>query len=688
MKKLLFLLCFAPLSLLAQVTWSFSSQPLGNDEFNIVFKATIEEGWYVYSQYLPATEGASPVPTSFTYDPEAGKTFKLVGKNIETGAHKIELDDPLFDNLHITKFGAKTVTFTQKVKVLDYKQPITGYLTFMTCNDKTCKPPRDIDFSFKLEPSGTTATTDNTTQPEQTSTTNTTDTAKTGNPITTTTTATPSGDPQVFHARRPSINVDAPVSNCGEVKTTEEEGLFGKFLLGFLGGLFAVLMPCLYPLIPMTVSYFTGRGRVPRAEAIKNAMIYGASIVGIYVVFSFLFTLAFGQAGLNTLSTHWIPNVLFFIVFLVFAVSFLGYFEITLPSSWTTRTESASNTNSGIGGIFFMAFTLVLVTFSCTGPIAAGLLATVSTSPLASIVGMGGFGLALALPFTLFAMFPAWLNSMPKSGGWMNDVKVFLAFIEIALAFKFFSTADLTMHWGILKYEIFMGIWTLCALGFALYCFNILKFKYGAKSPLPRNRIIAGVLSLALSGWLGSGLIPYYSEHTYHPPSFVTGLAPSTGYSILFPNECPLDIPCFHDYEEGLKYAKEQKKMVFIDFTGYGCVNCRKMEEETWKRPEILRYLQNDVVMISLYVDDRAKLDQVMLDEQGNKLRTVGSLWAAFEEQNFKYNAQPYYCLLSPDEVLLNNPVGYCGVQEFKAFLTCGFDALRQVRPDCHQPNY
>lgn len=682
--------------------WTFESRNISGDEFELVFKGTLEKGWYSYSQYLKGDDG--PVPTTLNFET---KNFELLGKAVEEG-NKITVEkDPVFD-MPLTKFK-DIFTIKQRVRVKDYAQPISGYINAMCCDNEKCLPPKDFEFAFSLKKGATETAVVPGAEPTPSlpPVPSGGDTAKTVTPAEYTGAGAPpemlNGFP-VFNPRRAGIDIAAPVSNCspnadggplqGTKPVEEKKNLFFWLLLGLGGGAFALLTPCIYPMIPLTVSFFTKSSRT-RAQGIRNALIYGGSITGIYVLLGLLASFTIGAAGLNSLSTNAVVNLVLFAVLTIFAFSFFGYFELTLPSSWTTSTDSQAG-KGGLLGVFFMAFTLVLVSFSCTGPIAASLMTQALEEPASAAMGMLGFGLALGLPFGLFAAFPGWLQSMPKSGGWMNNVKIFLGFLELALAFKFFSTADLTMHWGILKYEIFIALWALVALFNALYFFGLFRFtKNAPKVKRSAGNLIVGGISLAVALYLCTGFLWNKDTCSYRSPALTSGLAPPTYYAFrkcetVCQNEgkCPIGICCFRDYAEGLAYAKANKKMIMIDFTGYGCVNCRKMEEHVWVLPQIYSLLKNDVVLISLYVDDRDPLEQVEVDPEGNKLRTKGAKWSVFETVNFKYNAQPYYALLSPDEQLLNEPRGYTpNEKEYEGFLRCGFEALKKVCPDCHQPN-
>jgi thiol:disulfide interchange protein DsbD len=470
--------------------------------------------------------------------------------------------------------------------------------------------------------------------------------------------------------------------DCATEELQQDMNLWMIFIFGFLGGLFALLTPCVFPMVPLTVAFFTKRSK-SRAEGIKNALIYGLSIIVIYVALGMSITIIFGDNALNWLSTHWIPNTLFFVLFVAFAISFFGYYDIKLPSSWSNNTDRAAD-RGGLLGIFFMAFTLSLVSFSCTGPIIGTLLVQAAEGGrLAPAIGMFGFAFALALPFGLFSAFPGWLNSLPKSGGWMNTVKVVLGFVELALAFKFLSKADLTMHWGILKYESFMAVTVICAVAMGLYLLGLIKFPHDDKNEkvgIPRFAL--GLLSIALGVYLAGGFMTNPNTKTYSTPALMSGIAPPACYSYFCPCECPAGIQqCFKDYEAGVAYAKSVNKPIMIDFTGHGCENCRKMEDNVWVNKEINKYLNEDYVLISLYVDDREKLKTVETAPDGSKIRNVGNKWAAFERVNFAQQSQPLYVLMAPDETVLNAPRGNTpDIKTYKEFLQCGLDKYEKLK--------
>jgi thiol:disulfide interchange protein DsbD len=625
---------------LEPVQWSFRTEKLNDSEYNLIFSATIDEGWHIYSQNI---KGKGPVPTSLTL--EANSKMELIGKAVESTsapANRSEGMDKTF-NMKLIKFK-KDYTLTQKVKLSDTTQAIKGFVNFMSCDKDKCLPPKAIDFAFFEKEA-------------------------------------PKADVKVAAGIertkiKESLAIAMKSGDCATDALQSNMSLWMIFIFGFLGGLFALMTPCVFPMVPLTVSFFTKRSK-SRADGIKNALIYGLSIIVIYVVLGMSITIIFGDNALNWLSTHWIPNTIFFVLFVAFAISFFGYYDIKLPSSWSNNTDRAAD-RGGLIGIFFMAFTLSLVSFSCTGPIIGTLLVQAAEGGrLAPAIGMFGFSLALALPFGLFSAFPGWLNQLPKSGGWMNTIKVVLGFVELALAFKFLSKADLTMHWGVLKYESYLVVTVLCALGMGLYLIGLIRFPHddkGVKTSIAGYA--SGILSIALAAYLSTGFMVNEKTKTYATPGILSGIAPPACYSYFCPCDCPAGIQqCFHDYEEGMAYARSVNKPVMVDFTGHGCENCRKMEDNVWVNEDINKYLNEDFVLISLYVDDRTKLDSVEIAPDGSKIRNVGNKWAAFERLNFAQQSQPLYVLMAPDETVLNAPRGNTpDVKVYRDFLQCGLD--------------
>lgn len=670
------------------VKWETEYCQVSDTEFDLIFKATMEPLWAVYSQFL---EEDGPIPTTFEYN--AGNHFKLTGKAKESGK-RYEGYDPLFD-MNVIKFK-EHAEFTQRVKVSDPSQPIVGYFTYMTCDDERCLPPTDVDFSFELktgarmcnaapakkEPGKTSEVIapEPVLEPQQIDT-----------PAVIAETATPAlPNPGEYDLSNTPVdyafNQEWEKENCLDEPAPEEKknSLWLIFLLGFGGGLLALLTPCVFPMVPLTVSYFT-KSSSNKKRGINNAILYGLSIIVIYVLLGLVITAVFGADALNLLSTNAWFNIFFAVLFIIFGISFFGYFEITLPSSWANRSDRMAD-KGGLIGIFFMAFTLSLVSFSCTGPIIGTLLVETATGggptllgriPLGPLMGMLGFSVALALPFALFAAFPSWLHSLPKSGGWMNGVKVTLGFVEIALALKFLSIADLTMGWKFLPYEAFVGLWVIIALALAIYFMGYIRFPHeGPRKPISLSRGLLVATSGVLAIYLFTGF--RYSEQsgTFITPNLLSGLAPPAGHSYIYPKECPLNINCFKDFEKGLAYAKEQGKPILLDFTGHGCVNCRRMEDNVWGRDGVFELIDDKYVLISLYVDDREKLETPYQSPfSGRMMRTVGNKWADFQAIHFDRNSQPYYVLLSHDLVVLNEPRAYTpDKQEYQAFLECGLE--------------
>ena len=694
------LLAFFAFSLSAQVLkpvkWEIKTEKVNDKTYFLVFKANITKGWTVYSQY---TSDEGPVPTLITYEEKSG--VKMLGKATEKG-YKKEGPDPLFDNVNVVKFLDKEpFVIRQKVEVTDASKPVSGYLTFMTCDNNRCLPPEDVDFSLTFEKASADATKTETKAEEKATVEA---EAIAANEVQ----ATAAPEDTMAKTEVASAPVKAKIENgvidqlipnlfntfkspkasCddGAIQNT---GYLWTFIFGFLGGLFALLTPCVFPMIPITVSFFT---KDNKRKGWVNGLIYGASIITIYVLLGLLITAVFGPEALNRLSTNWIANTLFFIIFIVFALSFFGFYEITLPSSWSTKSDQMAD-KGGLLGIFFMAFTMALVSFSCTGPIIGSALVTAASKGeyMGPFLVMFGFSLALALPFGLFAAFPAWLNTLPKSGSWMNSVKVVLGFLELALALKFLSVADMTNHWGVLKYELFMGLWILVFLGMATYLFGFIKFPHDSPiKKLSLTRKAFGSLALVIVAYLAYGFTINPATANYNALSLMSGLAPPAHYNFFLSSQevdpvikakypsyqkCANNINCFKDYYEGLSYARETGKPMLIDFTGHGCVNCRKTEEHIWVDPNIRKNLNEDVVLVSLYVDDDKKLPATLISKsRGNKIRNVGNLWADFQIVNFEQNSQPLYVMVDPQsEQVLTQPRPFKeGIDGYKEFLDCG----------------
>jgi thiol:disulfide interchange protein len=673
-------------SLKKTTTWKVTLEKVNNSEYNLVLVAQILDNWYLYSQFQDnqdSDEYDGPYPTAFNYDP--GENYELVGKTTESDNMK-RVRDAVFE-MDVNKFS-HDATFTQKIKITDPSKPVTAYFEYQTCDDKQCIMNTDdifIDVKNGKVYIGTEAT-------KMMSTSSITGTSADGGQ------SHMSGD-TIDQTRTAIVDTfDDPAGNCGG-ETESGSGWIWTFILGFGGGLIALLTPCVFPMIPLTVSFFT-KGSKTRAEGIKNGLIYGASIIVIYVALGLLITFLFGPEALNRLSTHWLPNLLFFVIFIIFAISFFGYFEITLPSSWTTKTDSMAD-QGGLLGTFFMAATLSLVSFSCTGPIIGSALVESASDPIGPFTVMLGFSTALALPFGLFAAFPAWLNSLPQSGGWMTNVKVILGFLEVALAFKFLSVADYTFHWGILKYELFLAIWVIVAICMALYMLGYILFPHDA--PLKKITPLRGILAAVFLGtaiFLAMGFKYNDVTKSYNSPSLLSGLAPPSNYNFFLPTpemdadlkkrfpsftKCANNLDCFKDYYEGLAYAQETNQPLLVDFTGYGCVNCRKTEDNVWIKYPVRDNIEKNFVLVSLYVDSPDKLEKTLFSKaQSKKLRNVGNKWADFQIANFRNNAQPLYVLMTPDEQVLARPVGYLdgwsNWEEYNDYLNCGLQTYEGVK--------
>ncbi len=673
MKKIFSILLFLTISATSYsqiedpVKWTTKVIKTSDTEATLITKATIEKGWHLYSQSVPEN---GPLPTVFAY--KSSENYNLIGSTEEEKGHTV--NDPVFEM--VIKFFENKATFEQKINISEELKTITATVEFMVCDDEKCLPPTEVDLIFNLSESGI---------ENQETIKKIEDSNKVDNS---------SANSLLYGMGNNSLQkTDKNCSDNSSVATEIKEdrkSLWNIFALGFLGGLLALLTPCVFPMIPLTVSFFTKSSQGKKTGVFK-AILYGFFILLVYLVLSIPFHIldSVNPDVLNEISTNVWLNVFFFLIFLFFSFSFFGYYELTLPSSWTSKTTKGESIG-GIFGVFFMAMTLAIVSFSCTGPILGSLLAgslTADGGAWQLTSGMGGFGLALGLPFALFAMFPNMLKSLPKSGGWLNTTKVVLGFLELALAFKFLSNADLVQHWNILKIEPFLIIWIIIFAGLALYLFGKIKFPHD--SPIKKlsfPRISFAILIAAFTIYLVSGFRVNEKTNTFIPLTLLSGLAPPVGYSFIYPNDCPNDLNCFKDLKEGLAYAKKVNKPIMIDFTGYACVNCRKMEEHIWSLDKIDDYLRNEYVLISLYVDDKKELpkEQQILVNRINggtrQLENYGHKWAHFQTQFFQTNSQPYYVLLSPDgKQILNKPVGYTpNEKEYADFLQCGLDVLKK----------
>ncbi len=655
------------------VVWHFETSVLDDTTYLVTAVATIAEGWNIYAQ---DSDEDGPVATNFSFD--ESPAYRLVGKVSERGKRKAGMDETF--KVRVAKLYGPEVRFEQRVVLLEPNARIEGYLEFMSCDQTMCLPPVDVNFAYAPEEGIAQRGLFSETQLAAANTPAAPEPAKL------------SGDPNSSYV----IDDTGENATCGAegmaaVNVSAKDGNGIVFLLGFGGGLLALLTPCVFPMIPLTVSFFTSRGK-DRKRGFRRALLYGVSIMVIYVGLGLLVTSIFGADALNAFSTNPWVNIAFAILFVVFALSFFGLFELNLPSSWANKTDRASD-QGGFAGIFFMAFTLSLVSFSCTGPIIGTLLVETASGggqtlfghiPVAPLVGMLGFSLALALPFTLFALFPSALSSLPKSGGWMDKVKVTLGILEIAFAMKFLSTADLILNTKWMPYELFLGIWIVCALVLAVYYYrfgDLRKDLISGEKQWSRTNLGFSVVALGVAVYLGLGYRYDEQTHTFITPNALSGLAPPAGHSYVYPNDCPRDFDCFKDYEEGLAYAKKVNKPILLDFTGHGCVNCRRMEDQVWGQPGVHERIKEDFVLISLYVDEREELTEPFVsDFSGRKLRTVGNKWADFQARAFDRNSQPYYVLLSPEQKVLNQPVPYTpDVEEYAAFLNCGLQQFKEM---------
>ena len=662
MKKLISSIMLALIALVAQaqiltpVKWKIKLDDKGGaPEKEIVFTATADKGWHLYDMNLP--EGG-PVSTSFTFETLNGA--ELIGQPVPSVKPTTVYDEQFAMNL---RWYPGTVSFIQKLKITDPgKFKVEGEVEFMACNDETCLPPDQIPFSFDkksihvdpaLAANSSTTEVDKddvtTVQPdtqvvaEDASELNTPDPAAKETPATT--------SPKASDSLTDSPNLWSPVidqlKSFGDstVSAADTSWLF-IFFAGFLGGLIALLTPCVWPMIPMTVSFFLKRTK-DRKKATRDAITYGLSIIVIYLVMGLLITGIFGASALNDLSTNAIFNILFFLLLVVFAVSFFGAFELVLPASWTSKLDSKADSTTGILSIFFMSFTLVLVSFSCTGPIIGTLLVQAASmgTAVGPAIGMFGFALALSIPFSVFAIFPNMLQSMPKSGGWLNSVKVVLGFLELALALKFLSVADLAYGWRLLDREAFIVLWIVIFSLLGVYLLGKIKFSHDSEVKyVSVPRLFMAIISFAFAIYMVPGLwgAPLKAISAFAPPLYTQDFN-------LYKNEVHA---AFDDYESGMAYAKKVNKPVMIDFSGFGCVNCRKMEASVWTDPKVKQMLENDYVLITLMVDDKTKLPQpIEIQENGKtrKLKTIGDKWSYLQRSKFGSNAQPFYILLNDE---------------------------------------
>ncbi|MBE6283075.1 MAG: thiol:disulfide interchange protein [Mediterranea massiliensis] len=628
------------------VVFEVSFNKISDTEAEIVFNGQIDAGWHVYSTDLG---DGGPISATFHVDNISGAK---VEKNLFPQGKEISAYDRMFDMQ--VRYFENNAKFVQKLVLEGGPYQIDGYLEYGSCNDENCLPPTQVEFSFKGESSATNVASANgpaSISEESVYATEPTETEAIGNDL-----------------WKPVIT---ELQNFGVEEMPTDISLWAIFIAGFLGGLVALFTPCVWPIIPMTVSFFLKRNKNNKAKGIRDAWTYGASIVVIYVTLGLAITLIFGASALNALSTNAIFNILFCLMLVVFAASFFGAFELTLPSKWSNAVDSKAEATTGLISIFLMAFTLALVSFSCTGPIIGFLLVELGTSGsiLAPTIGMLGFAIALALPFTLFALFPTWLKQMPKSGGWMNVVKVTLGFIELAFALKFLSVADLAYGWRILDRETFLAIWIVLFALLGLYLLGKIKFTHDdddTKIGVPRFFLALASLSFAVYMVPGLWGAPLKAVSAFAPPMYTQDFN-------LYTKEVHAK---FDDYDLGMEYARKNGKPVMLDFTGYGCVNCRKMELAVWTDEKVSDLIENDYVLITLFVDDKTPLPEhvkVMDNGKERTLRTVGDKWSYLQRVKFGANAQPFYVLIDNDGNPLNKSYSFDeDVDKYVDFLETG----------------
>lgn len=641
----LFFIAVMPLQVIAQtedepVVWEQQINKISDTEYELVMQAKILDGWHMYSQF---TSEFGSLPSEFTYNGN-GTIYELIDGTLESETIKeyseiFEVEETYFKD---------EATFTQRIKILDPEiNQIDVDLFFQVCKEVCI--PMDKKFMFTLD--GSAAEIINTVD-----------------------------DRSLALGQKLRLDLkNRELLTQGQDTIATGTNIWVIFGLGFLGGLIALLTPCVFPMIPLTVSFFTKHSQ-KKSKGIINALLYGFFIVLIYFLLSLPFHLfdSVDSQILNSIATNVWLNLLFFLIFIFFAFSFFGYYELTLPSSWANKMDAASSKVGGVLGIFFMAVTLAIVSFSCTGPILGGLLGgtTLAEGEVASnlTAGMTGFGAALALPFALFALFPAWLNSLPKSGGWMTTVKVVLGFLEIGLALKFLSNADLVGHWGILKREIFLGIWIILGIAMTLYLFGMYKFPHDSPvKKLSLGRKVTAFVSAAFTLYMILGVTKVTNL------KLLSGFPPPEFYSIFEQeSDCPLGIDCFKDFDEGLAYAKKVDKPILLDFTGWACVNCRKMEENVWSDSEVFPIIKDNYILISLYTDDREELpenEQFNFQFESGRVKEINNIaqkWGTFQDVNFGSISQPFYVLLSPDLEVLNTSIQNSDIPTYKNWLLEG----------------
>ena len=662
------------------VSWKFSLEDNGNGEISLIAKATIEPGWHLYDTEIP--EGG-PTPTTLTIDKLKGA--EPIGEFHADDRKPRVTFDPIF-GMNIGTFDG-TVRFVQRFKINNKDEfVLEGDVRAQACNEQTCTPPLPIDFVFTANdlPKTVASSAENKTPPTGPQPLLTEDTISATDSVGIATDAVPTTtiytDIDINPLWTPVIE---ELKAYGMEGNVSDMSLWWIFISGFIGGLIALLTPCVWPMIPMTVSFFLKKNATSRKKAVSQAIVYGAAIIVIYLVLGLLITAIFGASALNNLATSAIFNLLFFALLVIFAISFFGGFDLVLPASWTNKMDSKAEATSGILSIFFMAFTLVLVSFSCTGPIIGTLLVQAATwgDILAPTIGMFGFALALSIPFALFAIFPSWLQTMPKSGGWLNAVKVVLGFVELAFALKFLSVADLAYGWGILDREVFLVLWIVIFALLGVYLLGKLKFPHDSDvEHVSIPRLFLAIFSFAFAIYLVPGLwgAPLKAISAFSPPMYTQDFS-------LYDGEVR---PKYTDYEIGMAYAKQVGKPALLDFSGYGCVNCRKMEASVWTDPRVKNIIDNEYVLITLVVDDKTRLPQVIeVEENGRitRLKTVGDKWSYLQRHKFGANAQPYYIALDNEGKPVSPPYAYDeNVEKYIEFLQTGLRNYRKKQSNRH----
>ncbi len=685
------LFLFALLQVYSQnvIEWKYSIQDKGKGEIELVADATIESGWHMYDSDIP---DGGPFPTAISFDEIVGA--ELIGKFQASGKKAVVKFDDIF-GMNVGTFD-NSAKFVQRIKVTDKdKFKIAGDVRAQACDDSNCTPPLPVDFSFKSSDLPKTVTVATAAASNDASKKEEAKLAKEEEVIGATATESSeevvSDSTEMEEAALIAISTDSSDLSSNPLWTPvidqlREYGMkgnvAGKSLLwiliaGFVGGLIALVTPCVWPLIPMTVSFFLKRNKANRKKAISDAVLYGVSIIVIYVLLGLSITAIFGASALNDLSTSAVFNIIFFALLVLFAVSFFGAFDLVLPSSWTNKMDAKADTTTGILSIFFMAFTLALVSFSCTGPIIGTLLVETATSGsiIAPAIGMFGFALALAIPFSFFAIFPSWLESMPKSGGWLNSVKVVLGFLELALALKFLSVADLAYGWRLLDRETFLVLWIVIFAMLGLYLLGKLKLPHDSDLPhVSVPRLFMSIISFAFAIYMVPGLwgAPLKAISAFAPPIYTQDFNLYDG---------AVEAKSM-DYETGMAYAKRVNKPILIDFSGYGCVNCRKMEASVWTDARVKSMLDNDFVLITLMVDDKTKLPEIIEVEENGKitrLKTIGDKWSYLQRHKFGANAQPYYIALDTDGNVISPSYAYDeDVSKYIQFLDTGISNFKK----------